>query len=254
MGFSRGAGRGRGSFSRGGGNFSRGAGGGRAFGGSRGGFRGRGGSDGFVKKARKPAPPMGDSTESISLSFNNFDFQEMKSIGKKGGGVRELYANLKKARQMQTRHTGMLQSSDGAEERRQQMLSTALDRAAGKKIKDDPKRIAKALAKRRNKKRQSAKKWAQRKRNLQESVDNYVDERRAQKQRTIASKEAKKNKKAEKRGTSSGGKGGKGKPGAGAKGARKDSKGGKGGKKSGGGKGGKGGGKKGGQKHFKTFG
>lgn len=181
----------------------------------------------------------------LDLSFGNFEFQELKSVGKRGGGVRELSSLLRQARRKASSHAEMLHTREGAEMRSNDLLSAAMQRAAGLKVKDDAQKISKALAKRRSKKRQSAKKWAKRMKALEDSVENVVKDRSIQKQTMRARKEAKARAKERKRGAATGGKagnkGGKGrmKGFGGKKDAKKES--GSGGKH---GKGGKGGFKK----------
>lgn len=107
-----------------------------------------------------------------------------------------------------------LSSRDGIAVRANDLLSKATKRAQGEKIKDDPVRLAKALAKRKSKKRQSAKKWASRLEALHKSVENVVADRQKNKY-----KGKRRDKKAADGKKSPGGKGGK-----------FDAKGGKGGK------------------------
>ncbi|KAG5503460.1 hypothetical protein JKF63_05599 [Porcisia hertigi] len=149
----------------------------------------------------------------LDLSFGNFDFQEMKSLGKRGGGVRELSSLLRQARRKAVTHADMLHTRLGAEKRSEDLLCAAMQRSAGLKVKDDPHRIAKALAKRRSKKRQSAKRWAKRIKHLKDSVENVVKDRSIQKQMTKARKDAKvraKDKKREGSGSAAGGAGRRG--------------------------------------------
>ncbi|KAH9597105.1 Ribosomal RNA-processing protein 14/surfeit locus protein 6 [Trypanosoma melophagium] len=131
----------------------------------------------------------------INLSFGNFEFEDMKRLGRRGGGVREIAALLRHAQRQSAAHSHMLRSREGLEQRNADLLDTAMRRAAGVKVKDDPKRLAKALAKRRNKKRSSAKKWAERLQKLQKSVDNVVEDRSTARQAAKAQRKAKKNKK-----------------------------------------------------------
>ncbi|KAG5478010.1 hypothetical protein LSCM4_05408 [Leishmania orientalis] len=141
----------------------------------------------------------------LDLSFGNFEFQEMKSLGKRGGGVRELSSLLRQARRKAATHSNMLHTRQGAEMRSEDLLSAAMQRLAGIKVKDDPHRIAKALAKRRSKKRQSAKRWAKRIKSLEDSVENVVKDRSIQKQTMRARKEAKGRAKEKKREAAGGG-------------------------------------------------
>lgn len=198
-----------------------------------------------ITLAERAAQPI-NHVVPLDLSFGNFEFQELKSVGKRGGGVRELSSLLRQARRKASSHAEMLHTREGAEMRSNDLLSAAMQRAAGLKVKDDAQKISKALAKRRSKKRQSAKKWAKRMKALEDSVENVVKDRSIQKQTMRARKEAKARTKEKKRGAATGGKagdkGGKGrmKGFGGKKDAKKES--GSGGKH---GKGGKGGFKKG---------
>ncbi|CBH17538.1 Surfeit locus protein 6, putative [Trypanosoma equiperdum] len=122
----------------------------------------------------------------LNLSFGNFDFDETKRLGQRGGGVRELAKSLRRAQRQAAAHSQMLKNRGGLEQRNAELLGTAMRRAAGERVKDDPKRLAKALAKRRSKKRTSARKWAGRLEQIQQSVDNVVEDRattRAKKRR-----------------------------------------------------------------------
>ncbi|KAH8606388.1 putative Surfeit locus protein 6 [Trypanosoma vivax] len=119
----------------------------------------------------------GSSSIPINLSFGNFEFDEIKRTGQRGGGVRELSRSLRRAQQRAALHTQLLYTPGGVEERNAELLDTATRRAAGEKVKDDPKRLAKALARRRNKKRRSAKKWTRRMEQLKQSVDDVLEER-----------------------------------------------------------------------------
>ncbi|KPA79165.1 hypothetical protein ABB37_05668 [Leptomonas pyrrhocoris] len=187
----------------------------------------------------------------LDISFGNFEFQEMKSLGKRGGGVRELSSLLRQARRKASNYAEMLHTHEGAEARSGELISAAMQRAAGLKVKDDAQRITRALAKRRSKKRQSAKRWAKRIKGLEDSVENIVKDRSIQKQTMRARKDAKVRAKEKKRGVA---------PGSGGKSGKGGDKGGKGGKTGFGGKksskkqaaaggkhkkGGKGGGRKG---------
>lgn len=136
----------------------------------------------------------------MGLSFGNFDFQELKSLGKRGGGVRELSTLLRQARSKATHHSEMLRTRSGAAQRGDDLMQAAMQRASGVKVKDDPHKISKALAKRRNKKRQSAKRWATRIQNLEKSVENVVKDRSIQRQTMRARKEAKKQAKEKRKG------------------------------------------------------
>lgn len=102
-------------------------------------------------------------------------------MGQRGGGVRELSTLLRAARQEKVEREKQLSSRDGVAVRANDLLSRATKRAQGEKIKDDPVRLAKALAKRKSKKRQSAKKWASRIEALHKSVENVVADRQKNK-------------------------------------------------------------------------
>ncbi|KAG5477772.1 hypothetical protein LSCM1_05070 [Leishmania martiniquensis] len=141
----------------------------------------------------------------LDLSFGNFEFQEMKSLGKRGGGVRELSSLLRQVHRTAATHSDMLQTRQGAEMRSEDLLASAMQRLAGVKVKDDPHRIAKALAKRRSKKRQSARRWAKRVKSLEDSVESAVKDRSIQKQSMKARKEAKGRAKVKRREAAGGG-------------------------------------------------
>ncbi|CAJ1025752.1 Surfeit locus protein 6, putative [Leishmania lindenbergi] len=149
------------------------------------------------RKATRPSVSVEDRTTQpikhvipLDLSFGNFEFQEMKSLGKRGGGVRELSSLLRQARRKAATHAGMLHTQQGAKMRSEDLLSAAVQRSAGMKVKDDPHLIAKALAKHRRTKRQSAKRWAKRIKHLEDSVENVVKDRSIQKQTMKARKES----------------------------------------------------------------
>lgn len=126
----------------------------------------------------KVAPPKtAEEAIPVHLTFGTFDFQEHHRLGQRGGGVRELAALLRAARHQKRYESVQLSSPSGVSTRSNELLEKALQRAQGKKIKDDPTRIAKALAKRRSKKRASAKKWSERIAALQKSVDDVVTEK-----------------------------------------------------------------------------
>ena len=207
-----------------------------------------------VGRASSVSSTASEGKIAVNLSFGNIEFQDMKSVGARGGGVRELYSNLRKATKQQAAFSDMLAAgqSDSIEYRRKELLATAIVRASGKKVKDDPTRINKALAKRRQKKRQSAKQWAERKRVIRDSVENAVENHKKIGQSKTAAKEKRKAlKKGDiKAGTKGGmggaGKGGKGGTSGGAK-ARKNGGGKSAGKKKAGGAKGGGGGKGGGK-------
>lgn len=124
-----------------------------------------------------PEPPA--STEEaipVGISFGSFDFQEFHNAGQRGGGVRELSKCLRTARHKKRLQEEQLQSREGIQQRREDLLIRAARRAVGERIKDDPSKISKALAKRRNRKRQSAKRWEKRVQALQHSVDHCVED------------------------------------------------------------------------------
>lgn len=192
-----------------------------------------------------------------SLSFGNFEFQEEKRVlTGKGGGVRELHTLLAKAKRQQTRARNDL---GAAVSHQKELFDAALVRSTGKRIKDDPVRLQKALAKRRNKKRKSAKQWAERRQQLEASVEDAVQTAREGKsvkdllnsdnrKRRLKHEEAKKAAKKSERGSGkSSGKKDFGKKGAGkAKGSKRGGAGGRGRGGGGRGGGGRGGAKKGG--------
>lgn len=132
-----------------------------------------------ASSSSSPPPPPATTEEAIpiALSFGAFEFHEMRNLGQRGGGVRELSQCLRSAREQKRRQELLMQTNDGAEQRQKDLLQRAARRAVGEKMKDDPARISKALAKRRSQKRQSAKKWAKRIEALQHSVDHCVEER-----------------------------------------------------------------------------
>eukprot|EP00796_Vickermania_ingenoplastis_P007459 gene7459-5255_t len=134
----------------------------------------------FKKVADTPKAPPATTEEAIpiDLSFGAFDFQEYHNVGQRGGGVRELSSLLRAARKQHSEKEGQLRSREGVQHRQQDLLQTAMKRALGEKIKDDPARLSKALAKRRSKKRQSAKKWAKRIEALHHSVEKAVEDTR----------------------------------------------------------------------------
>lgn len=175
-----------------------GDGGGRG-GGSRNRFSKRGGERGGRPPYRRTLVggdrPTGADSDSggvpVNLSFGNFAFQALETVGQRGGGVRELSSLLRQARRRASSQRDQLRTRKGIEERNDYLLSTAMQRAAGKKIKDDPHKLNKALAKRRSKKKQSAKRWAKRLRQLEDSVENVVKDRSAARQTTRARKAAK---------------------------------------------------------------
>lgn len=144
-----------------------------------------------------PPPPPATTEEAIpiALSFGAFEFHEMRNLGQRGGGVRELSQCLRSAREQKRRQEQLMQTNDGAEMRQKDLLQRAARRAVGEKMKDDPARISKALAKRRSKKRQSAKKWAKRIEALQHSVDHCVEERENNKYKGKKGKKNKEDKK-----------------------------------------------------------
>ena len=131
----------------------------------------------------------------MPLSFGHFEFQTDKPVGQRGGGVRELHSLLKHARRKQVRDSVLMQSERGVAHRGEGMLHTALLRVQGHKVKDDASRIAKTLAKRRTKKRKSAKEWAKRRDALQHSVDNILESRHGNKVEKGKLRDAKKGKK-----------------------------------------------------------
>lgn len=186
------------------------------------------------KEAASSSSSSAAATATPHLSFGNFDFQEFHRIGQRGGGVRELHSLLRAARGKKHYQDGeLLKSRRGAEERKGSLLHTAVLRASGTKVKDDPVKLSRALAKRRQKKRQSAKRWAKRVEALEKSVDSCVkDFREGKKKKSgfLSNKEAKKKSKLALKEASGGGK----------KGGGRD----RGGGRSGGGRGG-GGGKRG---------
>ncbi|KEG06116.1 secreted protein [Trypanosoma grayi] len=189
-------------------------------------------------RTRRTGAAAGSSGEAIplNLSFGNFEFEDMKRLGKRGGGVRELASLLRHAQRQRTAHSALLSTEEGIEQRNAELLGTAMQRAAGMKVKDDPKRLAKALAKRRNKKRSSAKKWAGRLQKLQQSVDSVVEDRTLARQTARAQREKKtkdRQRKRESKGGASGGAGAKrGKKGGDRKGPAAKNKNNKGAKKS----------------------
>jgi hypothetical protein len=164
--------------------------------------------------------------ERLNLSFGNFDFQDMHSIGQRGGGVRELHSLLRHARRTQAQHAVWMQDgATGVERRNIDLLRVAMERTQGRKVRDDPKRLTKALAKKRNRKRSSAKKWAERRKKLEASVENVVTDRNAEKQLARQRREMKKDSKSKsKSGTGGKGSSNQGKKGPMKKGKKKETK------------------------------
>lgn len=113
----------------------------------------------------------------VNVSFGNFDFHEFHNAQQRGGGVRELSSLLRASRRQKRLDEDRLTTRGGAAERRGDLLKTAMMRLRGEKVKDDPSKLSKALAKRRQRKRQSAKKWAKRIDALHQSVEMAGSER-----------------------------------------------------------------------------
>ncbi|RNF20831.1 uncharacterized protein Tco025E_03722 [Trypanosoma conorhini] len=163
------------------------------------GFRGRPAS--APRATGAAAAGAGEGALPLNLSFGNFEFEAMKSVGRRGGGARELASLLRHAKRQTAAHASQLGSAAGLERRQADLLDVALRRAAGAKVKDDPKRLAKALARRRNKKRSSAKKWAGRMEKLQQSVNTVVEDRTMARQAARMRREGKEKEKQQKRET-----------------------------------------------------
>jgi hypothetical protein len=119
----------------------------------------------------------GFNTPGLNLSFGNFEFREIfnSQEGKKGGGIRKLYIDLSRAKKERARMDVALQTEEGLEERRGNLIGKAISRMGGEKIRDDATYLSRKLQKRRSKKRKSAKEWAKRKDDLQKSVDEAVE-------------------------------------------------------------------------------
>ncbi|CCW62554.1 unnamed protein product [Phytomonas sp. EM1] len=153
-------------------------------------------NDRSVPRSSAQAPP---GHIPIDISFGNFDFQDMKNVGQRGGGMRELASLLRQARRKVAGHKQLLHSREGIQLRNRDLLSAAAQRAAGIKVKDDPQRLAKSIAKRKSKKRQSAKRWAKRVKHLEDSVENVVKDRSNAKNMHRMRREASKKEKAKRR-------------------------------------------------------
>ena len=108
----------------------------------------------------------------LNLSFSPFEFRETVNYGsKRGSGMRELYAQLGRARREKVALDRALDSTDGADERRGVLMDKALRRLGGERLRDDPTRLSRRLSRKRSKKRKSARDWARRLSDLQQSVD-----------------------------------------------------------------------------------
>ncbi|CCW66016.1 unnamed protein product [Phytomonas sp. Hart1] len=135
----------------------------------------------------------------LDISFGNFDFQDLKSVGQRGGGMRELASLLRQARRKVAGHKTLLHSRAGIQMRNRDLLQDAAQRVVGIKVKNDPQRLAKSIAKRKNKKRQSAKRWAKRVKQIEDSVENVVKDRTNAKNVYRMRKEASKKEKIKRR-------------------------------------------------------
>ena len=118
----------------------------------------------------------------LNLSFANVEFQDRR-IGQRGGGIRELHSQLRHAQRTHARQAMMLQSAEGVEERRRELIDVAIQRASGARVRDDPTRLRRKLARKRSQKRSSAKKWAARGKQLQDSIDNAAENRDEEKKK-----------------------------------------------------------------------
>lgn len=110
----------------------------------------------------------------MDISFGNITFGDEKKSDK-GGGKRELQRLLYAARRRQTRVQRFAGTDEGEQIRKTQLVEHAMQRTLGVKVKDDPKRLVRALARRRQQKRRSAKRWAEKKKELTNSVEEAVD-------------------------------------------------------------------------------
>lgn len=129
-----------------------------------------------ASSARSSASSRARFQEGLNLSFGSFEFREniISKEGKKGGGVRELFTQLKKAKREKKRFDSQLESQEGVESRKAVLVDRALTRLSGEKVRDDVTRLGRKLAKRRQKKRKSARDWKKRLEAVNKSVDEAV--------------------------------------------------------------------------------
>ncbi|XP_043238636.1 surfeit locus protein 6 homolog isoform X2 [Amphibalanus amphitrite] len=127
------------------------------------------------------------------LVFSKFDFASAESPEKPKAKKASLKAELHKAREKQQK------KQKGSGEAEKEAWETAMKKATGEKIRDDPKLIKKTMRRQQQKKKQSKKKWDERVQNEKKKKEERqnkrlgnIQERRDQKKKKIVNKLKKK--------------------------------------------------------------
>ncbi|XP_022085160.1 ribosomal RNA-processing protein 14-C-like [Acanthaster planci] len=148
------------------------------------------------------------------VSFSKFDFEESreskkskKKKTKRKAGEEKLsgrdYEGLLKKVQAKKQKINEVKKSnpDAAEDMiKQDKWRAALDRAEGKKVRDDPELLKKSIRKKKEKKKHSEKKWTERKQKTKELMDERQKKRRTNLKGRRDARKAKKVKRLQKKG------------------------------------------------------
>lgn len=123
--------------------------------------------------------PSVDATSTSSMLFQTFDvpLSSSTSAGSKKLRGKAHLKNLLAKAESQRQRAQELRQSDPSRAKAEKW-NTLIDRASGKKVRDDPKRLKKALKRREQEKRRSQVKWRERQDALQEEMTERQERKR----------------------------------------------------------------------------
>lgn len=149
------------------------------------------------KKDIKPVIPKPVFNEEGKIVFSKFDFAQKKKKSHKNPReiLKELKATDKKINEL--KESG--ETEKALEMKNELAWKKAFDKVDGKKVKDDPKLLYKAIKKRKVEKKKSKKQWTERKQKIEKDISSRqkkrqenLDKRSKDKQKTKLKKAAKK--------------------------------------------------------------
>ncbi|XP_061393374.1 surfeit locus protein 6 homolog [Musca vetustissima] len=150
-----------------------------------------------TKKDIKPVVPKPVFNEEGKIVFSKFDFAQKKKKSHKNPReiLREIKATDKKINEL--KESGEVEKA--LEIKNELAWKKAFDKVEGKKVKDDPKLLYKAIKKRKVEKKKAKKQWTERKQKVEKDIaarqkkrQENLDKRSKDKQKTKLKKAAKK--------------------------------------------------------------
>lgn len=154
------------------------------------------------KKDIKPVKPKPVFNEEGKIVFSKFDFASHPGakVKKSHQNPREILKQIKATDQKINELKEQGDSEKALELKNEIAWKKAFDKVEGKKVKDDPQLLYKAIKKRKDEKKRSKKQWVQRKNKVESGIEQRQKKRQENIDKRIKDKRIKKLKTASKRG------------------------------------------------------